>query len=74
MYRLHVCAAGQIKQTHIIRLIADNTVEQAIIKYQQTKRQNDEEAVSAATARQAQLAEAELLAGNTLVDLMAMHP
>ena len=65
--RLHI--AGQTKPTRVIRLLTEGTIEKSILTYQRNKLQ---------TSGQAQtgihLQEAELLAGNTLADLLAAHP
>lgn len=61
--------AGQTKPTRVIRLLTEGTIEKSILAYQRKKLQTPGQAQNGI-----QLQEAELLAGNTLADLLAAHP
>jgi len=62
-------ATGQTKPTRIIRLLTEGTIEKAILAHQRKKLQTHGQGQAGM-----QLQEAELLAGNTLADLLAAHP
>ncbi|KAL0028145.1 hypothetical protein WJX77_009970 [Trebouxia sp. C0004] len=64
VYRL-----GQTKPTRIIRLLTEGTIEKSILAHQRKKLQRPGQGQMGV-----QLQEAELLAGNTLADLLAAHP
>ena len=63
--------AGQTKPTRIIRLLTEGTIEKSILAHQRKKLQGHGQGQMQAGL---QLQEAELLAGNTLADLLASHP
>lgn len=63
------CFAGQTKPTRVIRLLAEGTIEESILAYQRKKLQTSGQGSSGT-----HLQSAELLAGNTLADLLAAHP
>ena len=60
-------AAGQTKPTRIIRLLAEGSIERAILAHQRMKLQAPGQGRTGAQLQ-------ELLAGNTLADLLAAHP
>ena len=62
-------ATGQTKPTRIIRLLTEGTIEKSILAHQRKKLQTPGQGQTGV-----QLQEAELLAGNTLADLLAAHP
>ncbi len=62
-------ATGQTKPTRIIRLLTEGTIEKSILAHQRNKLQTPGQGQTGV-----QLQEAELLAGNTLADLLAAHP
>ena len=62
-------ATGQTKPTRIIRLLTGGTIEKSILAHQRNKLQTPGQGQTGV-----QLQEAELLAGNTLADLLAAHP
>lgn len=62
-----VAGTGQTKPTRVIRLLTEGTIEKALLAYQRSK-------VGSANQQADQLQEQELLAGNTLADLLEAHP
>lgn len=62
-------SVGQTKPTRVIRLLTEGTIEKAVLSHQRKKLQTPEQYQIGM-----QLQEAELLAGNTLADILAAHP
>ena len=62
-------AAGQTKPTRVIRLLTEGTIEKSILAYQRKKLQTQGQTQTGLHPQ-----ETELLAGNTLADLLAAHP